>query len=102
MTDPGDPVASTLAEAKRIADGLGFATRILGMTPDFTACGGPAAEAYWSYFTPARMARLLSALDRVLELAGEWGDSAAIEGPDLLIREAIRAALAGEEPGGEH
>ena len=64
----GDPVSVTLAEAKRIADTLAFACRIPDKVPDFTACGGPAAEAYWAYFTPARIVSLLAAVGRVLEL----------------------------------
>lgn len=62
MPDPDDP-AATLEEAKRIADGLHFACRIPDKKPDFFACGGPAAEAYWDYFTPARILSLLAALD---------------------------------------
>lgn len=38
-------------------------------------------------------ARLLAAIEAVLELADEWADSAAIEGPDLLVREAISREL---------
>ena len=64
----GDPVSVTLAEAKRIADTLAFACRIPDKVPDFTACGGPAAEAYWAYFTPARITSLLAAIEAVLEL----------------------------------
>ena len=59
-----DDLASTLAEAKRVTDTLQFACRLPGKTPDFTFCGGPAAEAYWNYFTPARITALLAALER--------------------------------------
>ena len=59
-----DQLASTLAEAKRIADALGFACRLPDRKPDFTGCGGPAAEQYWNYFTPARVTALLAALER--------------------------------------
>ena len=59
-----DGLASTLAEAKRIADALGVACRLPDKRPDFTFCGGRAAEAYWAYFTPARIAALLAALER--------------------------------------
>jgi hypothetical protein len=48
-----------LARAKQIANGLQFACRLPDRKPDFTACGGPAAEAYWEYFTPARILSLL-------------------------------------------
>ena len=69
---PDDPVASTLAEAQRIADALHFACRLPDKTPDFFACGGPAAEAYWNYFTPARITALLAAIEAVLAKAGDW------------------------------
>lgn len=122
----GDPVSVTLAEAKRIADTLAFACRIPDKVPDFTACGGPAAEAYWAYFTPARIVSLLAAVGRVLEMAAEWSaESAGLEGghrgladhgADKLrtamyarsvalqdcadqFREAITAALTGQEAG---
>jgi hypothetical protein len=48
-----------LARAKQIASGLQSATRMLGLAPDFTGCGGPAAAVYWEYFTPARILSLL-------------------------------------------
>ena len=66
VAEPG--VSVTLAEAKRIADTLAFACRIPDKVPDFTACGGPAAEAYWAYFTSARITSLLAAIEAVLEL----------------------------------
>ena len=59
-----DDLTSTLAGAKRIADALGFACRHPDRTPNFAGCGGPAAEAYWNYFTPARITALLAALER--------------------------------------
>jgi hypothetical protein len=61
MTNAGP--AAELAKARRIADGLRFACRIPDKIPDFFACGGPAAEAYWSYFTPARIVSLLAAIE---------------------------------------
>jgi len=64
----GDSAAVILAEAKRTADALAFACRVPDKVPDFSACGGPAAEAYWSYFTPARVASFLAAVEAVLEL----------------------------------
>lgn len=60
---PDTPAAALLAEAQRIADALGFACRIPDKVPDFFACGGPAAETYWSYFTPARITSLLAAIE---------------------------------------
>ena len=70
-----DDLAPTLAEAKRIANGLQFACRLPDKVPDFTFCGGPAAEAYWSYFTPARISSLLAAiegLNAALERHRHW------------------------------
>ena len=103
----GDPVSVTLAEAKRIADTLAFACRIPDKVPDFTACGGPAAEAYWAYFTPARIVSLLAAVEAVLEKAHEW--EAASDARPLVrrgyaaecFRAAIVRALAGEESSDE-
>ena len=119
----GDPVSVTLAEAKRIADTLAFACRIPDKVPDFTACGGPAAEAYWAYFTPARIVSLLAAIEAVLKLAGDWdnesvrldavaarsfpgGDRGVIaaaragvfQGCAEALREAITSALTGAQP----
>ena len=54
---------NTPEEAQKIADALHFACRDPNRRPDFTACGGPAAEAYWDYFTPARITALLGALE---------------------------------------
>jgi len=102
-----DDLTATLSEAQRIADGLQFACRIPDKTPDFTSCGGPAAEAYWAYFAPSRLSAFLRALDAVLKLTGEargvhWGG--LYLGWDLdpaEVREAITEALAGKEPGNE-
>src|SRR5512146_79285 len=65
-------LTAELARAKRIADGLQFACRLPDRKPGFTACGGPAAEAYWEYFTPARIASLLAAIEAPLKLAADW------------------------------
>lgn len=125
-TEPS-ALAATLAEAKRIADGLQFACRLPDKKPDFTACGGPAAEAYWEYFTPARTASLVAGLEAALKLAGEWSTESDClddlagepgtdeEGRPVLegqasayhecageLREAITAALAGEENDHDH
>jgi hypothetical protein len=59
-----------LAEAKSAADALKFACRLPDKEPDFTACGGPAAEAYWRYFNPDFM---LDAIDGLRKLAGLHG-----------------------------
>lgn len=63
-----DPLTAALEEGQRIADALAFACRDPARKPDFFACGGPAAEAYWDYFTPARISSLLAAVRAVLEL----------------------------------
>ena len=65
-----DDLTAELAKAKKIADGLQFACRLPDRKPDFTFCGGPAAEQYWEYFTPARIAGLLAALDEALAAVG--------------------------------
>lgn len=85
--DPG----AELAKAKRIADGLQFACRIPDRKPDFTACGGPAAETYWEYFTPARIASLLAAVQAPQRLAAEWDDEAV-----RLYAIAARSVSGGE------
>ena len=99
MPGSDDRVASTLAEAKRIADGLQFACILPGRTPDFTFCGGPAAEAYWDYFTPARITALIAAIERALRLADEWEADSFVVDPEVSLRERVRAALAGKEAG---
>src|SRR4051812_16772461 len=47
-------IMDRLAEDKSTADGLQFACRLPDKKPDFFACGGPAAEAYWQHFPPRR------------------------------------------------
>jgi hypothetical protein len=56
-------MTAEIAHAKGIADGLQFACRLPDKKPDFTACGGPAAEAYWEHFTPTRIVSLLAAIE---------------------------------------
>lgn len=102
-----DP-ASELAKAKRIAGSLQFACRDPARKPDFTACGGPAAEAYWEYFTPARSVSLVKALEKVLELADRWSTPATGTSPleralDGALRECgdmIRETVGRELTGG--
>lgn len=65
-------LSAALEEGRRIADGLRFACRDPERSPDFFACGGPAAERYWEHFNPARISALLAALDAVLKLADAW------------------------------
>lgn len=72
MRSTSRDLSAELAKAKRIADALGFACRLPDRKPDFFACGGPAAEAYWDYFTPARVVSLVAALETVLKLADDW------------------------------
>jgi len=70
MTDPD--LTAELLDAKRIAWALDYAARLPGAVPDFTGCGGPAAQAYWDYFTPARVLAYLTTLGAVLDLAGKY------------------------------
>lgn len=65
-------LTAELLDAKRTAWALAYAARLPGATPDFTGCGGPAAQAYWDYFTPARVLACLTALGAVLDLAGRY------------------------------
>jgi hypothetical protein len=95
----GDDVSALLAESQRIADGRAAATRILGMTPDFTACGGPAAEAYWEHFTPARISSLLAAIRAALKLTRDSAGSDRHPERVLTVgqlREAITRELSGD------
>jgi hypothetical protein len=98
-----DDLSAELTKAKSIADGLHFACKLPDKTPDFTACGGPAAEAYWDYFTPARIVALVAALEAVLEQADRFDADASLpERVDrnyvaMMFREAITAALTREE-----
>ena len=99
-----DDLSSTLEEAKRIADGLQFACRIPDKTPNFAGAGGPAAEAYWEYFHPARVVSLVAALRAVLELADEAvletidasGAACSWDLDPAKVREAISRELKGE------
>lgn len=116
-TETGDDPAAILAEATRIADGLHFAARIPDKVPDFSSCGGPAAEEYWAYFTPARIYSLLAAVDAALKqheskvplrILAEYGSdeaeryrycSSCAKHPAWPCPEvrAVTAALTGEE-----
>lgn len=69
-------LSAALEEGRRIADGLQFACRDPERSPDFFACGGPAAERYWEHFNPARISALLAALDAALKLADGWAREA--------------------------
>lgn len=55
-----------LAEGEVRANGLFFACRIPGKLPDFSACGGPAAAAYWQHFTPDRLLAEIQSTRRLL------------------------------------
>lgn len=71
-------VEARLAEDKHYADGLLLACRIPEKVPDFFAAGGPAAEAYWAHFRPARMLREIEAKRAILARhqpdSPEWPD----------------------------
>ena len=47
-------IKARLDEDRRTAEGLAVAARIPDRRPEFFACGGPAAEAYWDHFHPYR------------------------------------------------
>jgi hypothetical protein len=53
--DIAEFIEARQAEKRRIAEGLLYACRIPGKTPDFSSCGGPAAVAYWQRFTPMQV-----------------------------------------------
>jgi hypothetical protein len=59
---PTQPVQD-VDKARRLAEGLLFACKNPMASPDFTSCGGPAAEAYWAFFTPLVVLGLLDQLD---------------------------------------
>ena len=90
---PDSDPSTTLAEAKRIADGLAIRMPHPGR-PRLLFLGGPAAEAYWNYFTPARIPSLLAAIEAVLEETADWKKTSAI-----LDRRAERAADSGRLSG---
>jgi hypothetical protein len=107
-----DRAASILAEARRIARTLETACRNPGKTPDFTACGGPAAEAYWEYFTPARISSLVAAIEALSSALGKhrqtFTDSRGIslcggclrpdcpDDPEAIIARALGGTEAGD------
>ena len=55
-----------LTEDWRAADGLMFACRDPRRSPDFGACGGPAAEEFWGRFDAARALREVEAWRKIL------------------------------------
>ena len=55
-----------LAEDRQRAEGLLFACKLPEKLPDFRACGGPAAEAYWEHFGPRRMLREIEGTERLI------------------------------------
>jgi hypothetical protein len=68
-SDPAPIIAfarARLAEDERTAQGLAGATRFVGGKPDFYGVGGPAAEAFWDRFDPARVLRQVAAGRRIL------------------------------------
>jgi hypothetical protein len=72
----GDLVAFVRArqdEAEAKANTLFFACRNPNWMPDFTGCGGPAAEAYWQHFTGARMLRDVEVKRRIVERHEQCG-----------------------------
>lgn len=60
-----------LDEAERVAEGLFNACRDPAKRPDFTACGGPAAQLYWEHFTPAAMLAEIEATRKAIALSFE-------------------------------
>jgi Family of unknown function (DUF6221) len=61
-------LAARIDEAEAAANGLQFATRYPDKVPDFTCCGGPAAEVYWQHFDPARVLREVAAKRKIIEV----------------------------------
>jgi hypothetical protein len=55
-----------LDAAETRANALFFACRNPDWTPDFTGCGGAAAEDFWRLFTPARVLREVTAERAIL------------------------------------
>lgn len=53
-------------EDKRAAEALIAAVKLPGKLPDFSGCGGPAAEAYWQRFDPAREVEKVAAIQLVI------------------------------------
>lgn len=64
-------LTARLGEAERGAEGLLFAARIPGKMPDFTACGGPAAETYWRQQDPAATLRDVRGKRQIVEMFDE-------------------------------
>lgn len=71
-------VRARLDEDERLADGLLFACKLLDKVPDFFACGGPAAEAYWEHYNPRRALREIKAKRRVLDRHRPFGAGSRI------------------------
>lgn len=92
--------AARLDESEAVANGLLFACLIPGKLPDFSSCGGPAAEAYWQHFTATRMLRRVEAGRAILDLADkarEWVEvsAGATAGyAKLIITDTLRYLIA--------
>jgi uncharacterized protein DUF6221 len=63
-----DFVKARNAEDHHFAQGLMFACRDHRQAPDFYACGGPAAEAFWQRFDARRMLQEVTATLKLLDL----------------------------------
>jgi Family of unknown function (DUF6221) len=85
------------AEDREVADGLMFACRIPDVMPDFTACGGPAAEGHWKAFDARRMLDDTDAIGAILKAwpdpSGTWTDAQAEAA--RAIRERLLRHVAG-------
>jgi hypothetical protein len=89
VTDLIEFLNARLDEDWRAADGLASACRLPDKVPDFFACGGPAAEAYWGRFTAHRVLREVEAKRAILAM---WEDQRSYNF-DEGIRNALRLVV---------
>jgi hypothetical protein len=72
--DIADFIRARLNEDEQAASGLVNAAKMLGAKPDFYGAGGPAAEAFWARFDPARVLADVVARRRILD----WANSPSL------------------------
>jgi hypothetical protein len=87
-------IEARLAEDKQRVESLLFACKIPEKTPDFFACGGPAAEAYWEHFGPARMLRDVEAKRAILAEYAAITETPPADDADRALHSSMRGAVA--------
>lgn len=99
-------LAARWDDLEAAANALYFAARIPGKIPDFTACGGPAAEEFWRLHDPASVLAGIEAKRKILAICRQARKEYDAGEPGLALHAVLRElgycvrALA--EPFGSH